>query len=284
MADTRATRNLIILTIVILVILLTAALIYALIYNPRSTTASTVGCSSLPPPTGVVAISTELSKIKVSWNPVINAARYHVYIGSIPGFSKTTSFNDFYTGDLEYTITGMVLGRTYYIKVATVNGCTSEGLLSSEKSVTLGFPPKFRIVSRDQPTLALRVAPDFNNIIVDSFCSGNVGDDLCIWTYDPDTSYMTSVSSPLICMKTFPAAVDLRVKYEPCAVITSGYNWSAARQWNYDTANNSLCNPINPEGLNCIKINGSSLPGQSTVRVPFDGLDTMKWDIVEFQP
>lgn len=281
MASETATRRLIILIIIVLVIITIVILVFALLYKAASSSSTTsTGCSNLPPPTNLSAVSVGLTRIRVTFNAVANAARYHIYIGSISGFDKATAFNDYFTGDTQYDIEGMVLGRTYYIRVATVNDCSGEGILSAEKSATLGYPPKFRIISREQPTLALTVAPDFNNIVVDGFCSGDPGDDLCIWSYDSDTGYMTTANAPLNCMKTYPASVDYRVKYEPCGAMTY-YNFAAARQWNYNTDVGSLCNPQNSEGLNCVKISGTATPGQFTVRTPYDGDIDMQWDILE---
>lgn len=280
MAET-GSRRLIILFIIILVIIAIIVLIFTLIYKTESVTSPTVtGCANLPPPSSVEAISTGVTKIKVSWSPVPDAARYRVYIGSIPGFTRGTAFDDYLTGDTEYIIERQVLGRTYYIRVESINICDNAGELSEELSVELGFPEKFRIVSREQPSLALKIAPDFTNIIVDTLCTGVGLDDLCVWNYDQTEGFITGVSSSNTCIKTYPASVDLRVKYEPCGTI-SYYNWNAARRWNYNSENGTICNPSNAEGLNCIKINGPAIPGQSTIRVPYDGTPSMQWDIVE---
>jgi hypothetical protein len=280
MAADAALRRVIILTIIVLVVIMIIVLVVTLIYRARSSTSgSSTGCSSLPPPTNINIQTVGLTLIRVTWNAIPNAARYHIYIGSIAGFDKSTAFDDFLTGDTEYDIEGMVLGRTYYIRIATINSCSGEGILSGENSIAYIFPSKFRIVSRDQSSLSLTVAPDFNNIVVDSLCSGVPGDDFCIWSYDQSSGFMTTSSATQNCMKTFPDSVDYRVKYAPCDN-KEYYNWDLARRWNYTPGTGSLCNPQNPEGLNCVKIAGATTPGQFTIRVPYDGDGNMQWDIV----
>lgn len=282
MADDKGTRRIVIIAIIVLIIVLIAILILIFIYKPGapSSTSSTTSCQNVSPPAGVIAINTELTKIRTFWVPTPSAKTYRVYIGTISGFNRTTALNSFLTRDAEYVIENLVLGRTYFIKVESIGICGNISELSDEVSVTLGFPAKFRIVSRADPNLALTVAPDFNNVVVDTFCSGEPGDDLCIWSYDSNNNFIITTETPTNCMKTYPQSVDIRIKYESCA-LNSYYNAIEARQWNYDGGPGTLCNPLNPEGLNCVGIGGPPTAGQSTIRQPYDGTDFMGWDLVE---
>lgn len=282
MDEERGTRRLIIIFIIIVVVILIIVFILTIRYRTQAAAVSTgTTCSTVTPPNGVTARSSNVTDILVDWNMSPGAVSYRVYLGTVPGFNRTNAINSFSTAQTTYTIKGQVLGRTYFVRVASVNACAGESLLSDEAEVTLGFPPRFKIVSRDQPTLALKVAPDFQNVIVDSICTGVGPDDLCIWQYDALNGFIESVSTPTNCMKTWPTGTgDLRVKYGLCSDMTY-VNYAAARQWNYDTQVGTLCNPLNSAGLNCIKIAGPSIPGQATVRVPYDGLSNMQWTIVE---
>lgn len=282
MDEERSTKRFIVIFVIIIVVILIIVFILTIRYKNTATVTSTgTTCSTVTPPTGLVGKSAQVTDILVTWNPSIGASFYKIYLGTVPGFSRTNSIASFSTAQTTYTITGEVLGRTYFVRVASVNACSGESILSDEVDVTLGFPPKFMIVSKDQPTLALRIAPDFQNIIVDNLCSGVGSDDLCIWQYNTENGAIESVSTPTNCMKTWPASTgDLRVKYGLWSEILF-YNYASARQWVYDTASGTLCNPLNSEGLNCIKISSPSIPGQSTVRVPFDGTTSMQWTIIE---
>lgn len=280
MEDDKKTRVLIILITIVIIVIIALVIVFAIRYTRSTNSSSSVtGCDNLATPQNVIVLSQGITDINVSWNKVTNAASYKIYIGTVPGFNAANSINSYVTAQTTYIIKGQVLGRTYYIRVSAVNACDNESPLSPEKSVTLSFPPKFRIVSKEQPTLALTINYD-STVHVQPLCSGVGLDNLCLWQYDPTTGYVESVNNPAICMKTYPASVDLRVVTEPCSTI-SYYNFTYARQWNYDTGIGTLCNPQNPEGLNCVKINGPAIPGQTTVRVPYDGTSSMQWEIVE---
>lgn len=281
--EERGTKTLIIIFAIALLVIVIVVLILA-VRSTRTgagTGQSATGCTSPSAPTGISAIDFQITKIRVSWSYVAAADSYKIYVGTVPGFTKSNSFADYSTRSNEYFIDDLTMGRTYYIFVESIGNCgTVSKEVSKTVSATLTFPARFQIVNRQSPNLGLKIAPDFQNIIVDNLCSGTGLDNLCIWRYDADNGYIVSDSAINNCMKTYPAAVDLRVKYEACSTI-SYYNYAAARQWNYDPKTGSLCNPLNPEGLNCVKINNAAVPGQSTIRTPYDGTGFMQWDIVE---
>jgi len=282
MDEERTTRRFIVFFVIVILVVLVIVFILTIRYKAKATATSTgTICSTVTPPTGVTAKSANVTDILVNWNTSPGATSYKIYLGTVPGFNRTNAINSYSTAQTTLTIKGQVLGRTYFVRLVSVNACSGESVLSDQLQVTLGFPPKFKIVSKDQPTLALKIAPDFQNIVVDNVCSGIGPDNLCIWQCDAVNGFIEAVSTSTNCMKTWPTGTgDLRIKYSNCSDITY-YNYAAARQWNYNTALGTLCNPQNPEGLNCIKIGGSSIPGQSTVRVPYDGTTTMQWTIIE---
>lgn len=275
--DELATRRLILLFLIVIIVIIIIVLVLAYRYVPASTTSSsTTGCQSVSPPSNISATAENVTDIKVTWNAINGAVRYTVYIGTVPGFTKATALNTYNAISTEYTITGMIVGRTYYIMLDSVNACSNSSVLSGQISVFLGFPSKFKIISRAEPSFALKIAPDFSNIVIDNICTGVGLDNLCVWEYDSDNALIKSVSAPTNCIKTFPKDIDVRVKYGNCEVFLYP-NSASARQWNYNAG--SLCNPLNSEGLNCIKIGGVPFAGQNTIAVPFDGGDDMRWTI-----
>lgn len=276
----RTTKILIIIAAIVIIIGLIIIIILTFVLVKRARLATNNNpCQSLPPPTNVQVITTNLTTINVTWTAVSTATRYRVYIGSISGFGQTNPLDMFNTTQTNYAIVGMVLNRTYYVRVSAINNCGAESPLSPEKMIRLGLPPKFLIVSRANPALALRVGPDFENIIADNRCSGTLTDNLCVWQYDRDNNTIQSAGEPLNCMKTFPSTIDIRVKYGNCNSFPY-YNSLQARQWNFDPVSGSLCNPQNPEGSNCIKINEPLIAGQPTSRTPFDNSPSMQFDLI----
>jgi hypothetical protein len=282
MADTnpQTIRTLVIVTSIFIIVLLIIVVILTFILARKARLATNSNpCGTPSPPINVTLSTVNLGTIQVNWSATPNAVRYHVYLGAISGFTQANPLDTFNTTQTNFTITRQTLNRTYFIRVSSINQCGAESILSPEQRVSLGLPRKFLIVSRANPNLALTVGPDFENIVLDNRCSGSINDNLCVWQYDAENGFIQSAGTPLNCMKTFPAAVDLRVKYGSCEVLPF-YNSAAGRQWNFDVTNGSLCNPQNPEGLNCVKVNDPLIAGQSTVRVPFDNSNNMRFDIV----
>jgi hypothetical protein len=276
-------RTVVAVTAIFIIVLLVILVILTFILARRARLATNSNpCGTPAPPINVTTSTINLGVIQVNWAAVPNAVRYRVYLGSISGFTQANPLDTFNTTQTNFSITRQTLNRTYFVRVSSINQCGAESILSAETRVTLGLPRKFLIVSRANPNLALTVGPDFESIVLDNRCSGGINDNLCVWQYDPENGFIQSVGTPLNCMKTFPATVDLRVKYGSCSVLPY-YNSAAARQWNFDPTSGSLCNPQNPEGLNCVRINDPLIAGQSTVRVPFDDSTNMRFDIVSFQ-
>lgn len=281
--DEKETKRAVVLFGIALIILIVIILIYIIVTKKTgaSKSSTTSLCTAPPPPTGVTAVSYQVVNIQVSWNAVSNADAYRIYVGTVPGFTKSNSFADYFTRSPSYIISNLTLGRTYYIFVESIGPCGNlSKSVSATVTVQLKFPARFRIVSRENPNLCLGPSANFGSVVLVPICTGTSPDNLCVWRYDETTGYIVEDSSTVTCMKTYPTSIDTRVVLELCSTI-SYYNWTAARQWNYDPSNGSLCNPQNPEGLNCIKISGNAIPNQTTVRTPFDNTASMQWDIVE---
>ena len=160
----------------------------------------------------------------------------------------------------------------------SVNACGNESAFSAESSTTLGYPAVFRIVSREQPTLGLRVANDLINVELAPFCSGAPGNTRCLWSYDNNNGYIFSIDSPSICMTGKPTAQDSEVGYAPCSELQFGF-YRPYGIWNYQQANGSFCHGEIAGGNNCIQI---ATDGVNLLTNTFNGLSNMQWDIVEF--
>ena len=94
-------------------------------------------------PTNIVALAGETS-IVVSWDPVPGAGAYHVFRASQPGVTKTGygTMPDgarFANVASPYTMAGLVIGRTYYVRV-TAENAAGESDESAEGSATPAGP------------------------------------------------------------------------------------------------------------------------------------------------
>lgn len=281
MASSIGSRGPLVLFILIVLAVLILIIIIAYRYQKADiTTTSASGCQSSAPPTNLRAVSFQLKNIRLTWTASPSAVRYKIFIGSIEGVSEVTSFDDYITTDTELIIENLVLGRTYYMRIKSINACADISTFSEEVSARLGYPPFFRIVSRHQPNLALKIAPNFTDIILAPLCTGGPGDNLCIWSYDETNGYMTSVDSPNVCMRTFQSSITNELRHDVCADL----NFVGGRSfgtWNYTPDTGSMCNPQNVDGIACLKISGDNT---TIFKTPYDGSNDMQWDIVEYTP
>jgi hypothetical protein len=268
---------LILFVLVVVIILIVVAWLAYRYVNPVVSSRTGTGCQTAGPPNTISAINFQLTNVKLTWAVATGATRYKVYIGSIPGFDISTSFRDFTTPNTEEIIEDLVLGRTYYFRVQSINGCNSASVLSEEASARLAYPDRFRIVSRTDPNKSLKVAGNFEDVELVASCSGINPDDLCIWSYDENSGEIRTIDSPLVCLKTFPTLVDIGAKVDPCENL-SLLNNSTVKVWNYTPSTGSLCNPSNSQGLNCLKVQPNNT---DVIRTPFDGDITMEWNIIE---
>ena len=281
--DDGNTKTLIVVTFIAVIIIFIIVLVMALLANRNTSSSDDSGgqtCTAPPPPGGVTAVNFQTVNIRVNWSAVPNADAYRIYVGTVPGFNKSNAFATYIANGTEYIIRNLTLGRTYYIFVESIGVCGNISLSQSPTiSVVLAFPARFQIVNRANPGLVLKIAPDLQNVVVDTPCSGVGVDTLCIWSYDAGTAHIVSEFSGN-CMQTFLDSVDNRIKYDDCNSNT-GQDYVLRRQWNYTPDVGSLCNPQTTQGLRCVKIDGPPIIGQSTIRVPFDQSDLMQWDIIE---
>ena len=271
---------LVIFTLIVLTVLILIIILAYRYKEPTIGTTSASGCQSAGPPTDLRAVSFQLQNIKLTWTASPSAVRYKIFVGSIPNVSEVTAFEDYVTTDTELVIENLVLGRTYYMRIKSINACADISSFSEEVSARLGYPPFFRIVSRHQPNLALKIAPNFTDVILAPLCTGGPGDNLCIWSYDESNGHMTSVDSPNVCMRTFPAVITNELRHDVCVDLNFAANRTFGT-WNYTPDTGSMCNPDNIDGVACLKIAGDNTTVFKTV---YDGSNNMQWDIVEYTP
>ncbi len=97
------------------------------------------------PPTNVGALAGD-GQITLSWTPVWGALAYHLYLASQSGVSKAgyATMPDgarFSNVASPYTLSGLAVGRTYYVRV-TADNAAGESAESAEVSATpTGVPP-----------------------------------------------------------------------------------------------------------------------------------------------
>tara|TARA_R110002072_G_scaffold45565_4_gene126734 strand:+ start:18332 stop:19171 length:840 start_codon:yes stop_codon:yes gene_type:complete len=277
MANEIGGRGPLILFIIVVVLILAFLVYLAYVYvDPAVSSRSNLGCIAAGAPSNLTAVNFQLTKIRLTWPSTPNATRYRVYIGSISGFNIATSFQDFVTNSTEAVVDDLVIGREYFFRVQSINACNSTSGLSVEASATLGYPAKFRIKSKTDPSKSLRVALNFEDAELSTDCSGLLADDSCIWTYDELTGEIRPFSTPSNCLKTFPTLVDTGAKVDICEDPLL-LNNQTAKTWNYTPDTGTLCNPINSMGLNCLKVQQN---GTDVIRIPFDNTVSMSWDIV----
>lgn len=274
-------RKFVIAVVVVLLIIIIVVIVLALLY--RSSTAagaSVASCPTMTPPQGLTAVPLNTNTIQTQWTAVPGAVKYKVYVGTVSQFSPSNAISSSVTALTSFNIPGLIVGRTYFIIVTAINACGSEGSLSAQASADLGFPAKFNIVSRSQPTLAMTIDPTFTEIILDPVCSNVGSDNLCVWSYDESTSELHPEVSSVNCMATFAPSVDNTVKYDTCNDInfTNAVNF---REWQYTSTNGSLCHPPLNGVTNCVKVNGSISTGVNLIMTPYDGTAGMQWNIVQ---
>lgn len=276
-------RKFVIAAVVILFVMIVIILVIAFLYKPGAASAASVrACPTMTPPTGVTAISVNITNIHVTWTAVPNAVKYTVYVGTVSQFGRANALESFVTINTSYTVTGLILGRTYYIIVSATNICGNEGSPSSEQSVTLGYPAKFNIVNQSQPSLAMTIDPSLTEIILNPVCSGVGNDNLCDWNYDPGTNEIRADNSTTNCMITNPN-INNTVLAGSCNNFGDDVNYINDRTWIYDNSNGSICHPQLNNLTLCIKANGSLAAGTGLVMIPYDGTNLMQWSIVQSQ-
>lgn len=283
MASFAGSKTLVFFFFVIALTILIIILIIAYRYEfPEIGVGESRGCQGVGPPIGLSAVSFQLQNIRLNWIPAPGAIKYKIFVGTIPDVKETTAIQDYLVqgNQSEFVISNLILGRTYYFKMKSLNACGTASIFSGEAFATVGYPPIFRIVSRDQPNLALRVAVNFQDIEVGPLCSGNPGDTSCLWTFDQSTGYISSIDSPSVCLTAKPTISTNEIFYEACSELFFAYA-KPYGVWNYTPQDGSLCHADVGDGVNCLKIDSNNT---NVIKSSFDGSTTMKWDIIEFQP
>jgi hypothetical protein len=113
----------------------------------------------LEAPTDIVLQQVNISTIRVEWAPINNAIKYRIFVGLNPEFNNATALSSETIEAISTsenspstkqttTIMNLVTGRKYYIRVEAINSCSSAGKSSSEHSLFLDYPERFKIVNR----------------------------------------------------------------------------------------------------------------------------------------
>lgn len=95
------------------------------------------GCVNSVPqaPTSLVASSTQIGKINLTWNSVAGATHYGIMYGIQSGKYLYGATN---VGSVTgYTVSGLASGRRYYFVVFAVNGCASSGNSNEASAIAL---------------------------------------------------------------------------------------------------------------------------------------------------
>lgn len=141
--ENKRSRLIVTVFVIMVVIIIVLIAIFAIFYNSASDNQNNDNvndCSSVAPPNGVSALSFQITKVKVTWNPAPNASRYQLYVGTISDFNTGNAIDVYRTSETEYIVDNLVLGRTYYFFVTTSNSCGNESVKSTTVTATTGYP------------------------------------------------------------------------------------------------------------------------------------------------
>lgn len=83
------------------------------------------------------------AKVSFAWNPVQNAAGYHLYYG---GASRTYT-NMLNAGSTNITVSNLFVGSTYYFAATDFNAAGLESVYSAEVAYKVPFPPPITITN-----------------------------------------------------------------------------------------------------------------------------------------
>lgn len=260
---------------IIIVSLIIAIILLLLVFFPRDNNSDTgsggVQCTTVPSiPTGVIASNPEIDIIAVSWNSVVDADTYRVYLDTNPGFSisnaqevRSTSQTSISFGDLE-------TGVTYYLKVTGFSSC-GESQPSSEVSVTIPFfwPNRFQIVNNDDPTIDVS-----NTFFFSVTATTNCNPSDCWWSYNDIDKTIRKQTANTVCLTNSAGTAIATL----CNV-----SLLQDRQWDYNVNDNTLC--LVSDSNKCIKLqDGFTNPGSlgSQIEVgPPTGTFLTEWQILD---
>lgn len=265
------------LVLSILIIILILAYRYK---TPEVGVGGRVTCEGLAPPGNLKAVGFQTTNVRLTWNIIGEAREYKIFVGTISNVQETTAIETYLVpgNTTSYVVNNLVLGRTYYFKMKTINSCGAASIFSGEVSAFIGFPPIFRIVSREQPSLGLRVGNNLTDVELAPFCSGAPGNTRCLWSYDSDTGYISSIDTPGLCMTGKPNSENSEVTYSPCSELSFSF-FQPYGIWNYQAQEGSFCHNDVGNGQNCVRIAPDNV---NLLTTAFNGETNMKWDIVEF--
>jgi len=121
---------------------------------------------ALASPKNVVALAGD-GQIVVSWDPVSGAAAYHLYRASGPGVTKAgyAAMPDgrrFSNVASPYVLSGLAVGRTYYLRVTAENGAGESDESAEASAIPTGVPPA---TTPTAPTSVVAIGGDGNVVV-----------------------------------------------------------------------------------------------------------------------
>ena len=283
----RQNRNIILIIIAVIVIFI---IIFALVFligknrKQQVLTSSVTGCPTLDPPNNVTATQIDNQTITVTWNAVPGASRYKIFVGSSAGFSPTAALTTEITDTNHGIIPGLTLGHTYFIFVQTFNACNTPSIKSNETSIFMNFPSQFKIASRTSPFFTIAV--NGTNADLEPDCQGLAGTagQVCLFTYDPNTFLIKSVSQPTMCIQSNPDFGNAdRLEMKLCSTILAQSDQTPNR-WQYDQTLGALCHfptGTNTTATQCAKLDGA-FAANTPVRINgYDSSPQVMWDVLK---
>lgn len=264
-------RVFVIIGIIAIVVILIA--VFAIAFYSKKSGSDDDGCQSLGPPIAIKVNPLNLTQIRITFTPNAQATVYRVYVGNVSGFDKSNAFIKQLGNTSPITISELVSNRDYYIRVASLDSCLIEGPLSSEITVSVGFPKFFKIVNKANPDLLLGITA---GVSAQPVTSEDCGNEDCVWTYNSATQHIKPyIFSDSTCLGSIENGL-----YDIANINLCGAFAIDRRSWFYEEAYGTLCHSNVTLRGSCIKINGPLASGNSVTINPFAELDTMKWDLV----
>jgi len=260
----------IIITVIVLVTLV-------LLRSESSTTPTSdtqTLCTLLPFPQNIQGAAQGISKIRLIWDSVTGAARYRIFVGTVPGFTTANALTTELANVNQITIGGLISGRDYFIRIETLNQCNLPGQLSPEVKITLGFPSEFVIANKINPDIVFGTFNGSTSIVtLETNCVGD--DEYCYWIHNNVDKTIRPKFDTTRCLISRDDGMNPdEIGIDLCIAITQD-----KKQWEFDEDLGSLCHPQPTGGFACIKTDTIG-PGQSMYINNFDGTNTMQWDII----
>ena len=261
-------RSFFVLFVIIAIILVIIAII---LIRRSSTSQEQLDCQELAPPTNIVAVPQGFTTIDVSFTRNQTATAYRVYIGVVPNFNRNNALNSILTNQTQINIENLIAGRTYYIRVSSINNCLVEGTLSDQIPVNLAFPRFFQIQLRSNPSLVVSYPSLNSQGVLNPDCGTSGG---CKFEFDEETKFIHPPGNDLLCLVS-TGSNGGAIEWEECEDADP-----IRRQWRYDGELGSFCHEEPSALFDCLTVN-QILPGEPIVVQPYADVNERKWNLSE---